>query len=302
MDRLFVIFNPAARGEKSRRVRQFLEAKAGRSIAWAPTQQSGDAKALAARAVSEGYRTVIAAGGDGTINEVVNGIGSSGATLGVLPLGTVNVFAREVGIPRRIEAAWAVIESGRTRLIDLARADASGSTRFFVQLAGVGFDAQAVRTASWELKKRFGPLSYVWAGLKTISRTPVSVEVSTNGSGVCGRGVAALVGNGRFYGGQFALFPKARLDDGVLDVCVFETCTYFDVLRYGQGILRGVHTKMAGVQYFQTKQLACGGSGATPFEVDGEDAGDGPVAFSVAPRALRVIVPSAVVEAGRSTG
>jgi len=291
MDKLFVIFNPAARGEKSRRVRQFLESKANADITIAPTQCAGDAKSWGARAVAEGYSLIVAAGGDGTINEVINGIGTSGAKLGVLPLGTVNVFAQELGIPSRIDAAWAVVQNGRTRTIDLACAKASGATRHFVQLAGVGFDAQAVRAASWELKKRIGPLSYVWAGLKTISVKPVNVEISTNGTGSRGGGMAVLVGNGRFYGGSFTLFPKARLDDGLLDVCVFETCGYFDVLRYGQGILRGAHVRSRGVQYFQTEQLTCAASSATAFQLDGEDAGDVPVTFSVIPGALRTVVP-----------
>jgi YegS/Rv2252/BmrU family lipid kinase len=209
----------------------------------------------------------------------------------VLPLGTVNVFAQELGIPNRIDAAWAVIESGRTHTIDLASATANGSTRHFVQLAGVGFDAQAVRTASWELKKRIGPLSYVWAGLKTISNKPVGVEISTNGNGPHHGGVAVLIGNGRFYGGRFALFPKALLDDGLLDVCVFDKCGYWDVLRYGLGILRGTHAKLRGVQYFQIDRLVCSAADATAYQVDGEDAGDVPVTFSVLPRALRVVVP-----------
>lgn len=291
MDKLFVIFNPAARGEKSRRQLRFLTAHGGSSFTIAETKHAGDARRLAVQAVGDGHRTIVAAGGDGTINEVINGLGGSAATLGVLPLGTVNVFARELGIPGRIDAAWSVIENGRTRLIDLACAEANGSTRHFVQLAGVGFDAQAVRTASWELKKRLGPLSYVWAGLKTISSRPVSVAVSTNGGSSCGGGVAVLVGNGRFYGGPFVLFPKARLDDGLLDVCVFEKCGYFDVLRYGQGILRGAHTGLRGVEYFQTKQLICSAASAVPFEVDGEDAGDVPVTFSIRPRALQVMAP-----------
>ena len=290
MDKLFVIFNPAARGEKSRRVRRFLETKAGPSVTLAPTQSSGDAKRLAARAVAQGYKVIVAAGGDGTINEVVNGIGVSDAALGVLPLGTVNVFAQELRIPRQIEAAWSVVEGGHTRTIDLARAEANGSTRYFIQLAGVGFDARAVRAASWELKKSIGPLSYVWAGLKTLSAKHVRVEVSANGGGPVG-GVAVLIGNGRFYGGRFALFPKARMDDGLLDVCVFETCGYLDVLRYGQGILRGAHINLGGVKYFQAERLVCRAPGATPFELDGEDAGDAPVTFSVVPRALRVVVP-----------
>lgn len=290
MDKLFVIFNPAARGEKSRHVRQFLESKASPSVTLAPTQGAGEAKLLAARAVAEGHKLIVAAGGDGTINEVINGIGASDAALGVLPLGTVNVFAQELRIPRKVEAAWAVIEGGHTRTIDLACAEAGGSTRYFVQLAGVGFDARAVRVASWELKKKIGPLSYVWAGLKTLSKPHVRVEVSANGNGSHG-GVAVLIGNGRFYGGRFTLFPRARMDDGLLDVCVFETCGYVDVLRYGQGILRGAHIHLGGVTYFQVERLVCSAPSATPFEVDGEDAGDVPVTFSVVPRALRVVVP-----------
>src|ERR1039457_3965011 len=183
MDKLFVIFNPAARGEKNRRVRKFLEAKAGQSVTLAPTERAGDAKLLAARAVQEGFRVIVAAGGDGTINEVVNGMGTSGATLGVLPLGTVNVFAHELRNPRRSEAAWQVIKTGERRTIDLARSEAGAATRYFVQLAGVGFDAQAVRDASWELKKKIGPLSYVWAGIKTLGTTLPQVEISLNGSG-----------------------------------------------------------------------------------------------------------------------
>lgn len=291
MDKLFVIFNPAARGEKTRRVRKFLETKAGHSVSLAPTQRAGEARSLAAGAVKEGYRVVIAAGGDGTINEVVNGIGTSGVALGVLPLGTVNVFAKELCLPGKLEAAWQVIETGETRTIDLACAEAAAATRYFVQLAGVGFDAQAVRDASWELKKKIGPLSYVWAGIKTLGATPAQVQVSVNGSGSRATGAAVLVGNGRYYGGRFTLFPKARMDDGLLDVCVFENCGYLDVLRYGQGVLRGVHLDLGGVEYFQAERLVCKASRATPFELDGEDAGDAPVTFSIVPRALRVIVP-----------
>jgi len=291
MDKLFVIFNPAARGEKTRRVQRFLETKAGPSVTVTPTQRAGEAQSLAARAVAEGYKVIVAAGGDGTINEVINGIGTSGVALGVLPLGTVNVFAQEVRIPRKLEAAWSVILGGHTRTIDLAGAQADGSARYFVQLAGVGFDAHAVRTASWELKKKIGPLSYVWAGIKALSKFHPPIDVSVNGSGPLGSGVAVLVGNGRFYGGPFALFPKARMDDGLLDICVFETVGYWDVVRYGQGILRGAHIDLCDVKYFQTESLACRSSGPTPFELDGEDAGDAPVTFSVVPRALRVVVP-----------
>src|SRR3989442_855146 len=138
MTRIFVILTPAARGEKSQRLRRFLESKRSDQVTLAPTQCTGDATRLAATAGD--HDIVVAAGGDGTINEVVNGL--RGAALGVLPLGTVNVFAHELNIPRKIEAAWAVIEGGHSRTIDLGCAEAGDARRLFVQLAGVGFDAR----------------------------------------------------------------------------------------------------------------------------------------------------------------
>jgi YegS/Rv2252/BmrU family lipid kinase len=303
MHRVFAIFNPAARGEKSQRLRQFLESKVSRDrgITLAQTRVPGDARPLAMQAVADGYELIVAAGGDGTINEVVNGIGRSGIALGVLPLGTANVFARELGIPLDFAGAWAVIESGRTRVIDLPVARFGGTERYFVELAGVGFDAVVVRTASWRLKKKVGPLSYVWAGLKTASKKHADVEVVLDSVRQLAdaRGVAVLVGNGRFFGGPFKLFPEAKLDDGRLDVCVFENAGYLDVLRYAQAALRCAHTRLRDVHYFQAEQFICRaanpdsevGAATVPFELDGEDVGQTPVQFSVLPRALQVIVP-----------
>jgi diacylglycerol kinase (ATP) len=278
--RILVIFNPAARGEKSQRLRQFLELKKSACVTLAPTECAGDATRLAANAGD--HDIVVAAGGDGTVNEVVNGLGN--ATLGILPLGTVNVFAHELGIPCNFAAAWSLIEAGHARTIDLPCAEAAGRRRYFAQLAGVGFDARAVRAASWELKKKVGPLAYVWAGLKVLHEPTAVIEAAGH------KGVAVFVGNGRYYGGKFRLFPQAKLDDGLLDVCVFERCGYLDLLRYGPAILCGSHPRLAGVHYFQAPELSC--NGATPFELDGEDAGDTPVKFSVKPRALKVIAPN----------
>lgn len=295
MNKFFVIFNPAARGEKSQRVQRFLEAKAQaqHNLTLAPTDGPGNAKRLAADAAAAGCDVIVAAGGDGTVNEVINGIVGLSTALAVLPLGTANVFARELGVPLDLDGAWAVVERGAVREVDLGCADSGGTRRYFAQLAGVGFDAWAVRQASWELKKKIGPLSYVWAGFKAVTHPLGDVEVSRNGAGPCGRGPAVLIGNGRFYGGPFELFPKARLDDGRLDICVFENGGYFDLLRYGQAVLRGAHTRLKDVQYFQAEQFDCTASHVgVPFELDGEDAGDAPVRFTVAPRALRVMVPT----------
>jgi len=290
MAKLFVIFNPAARGEKSQRLRHFLEGKAGAGVTLAPTQQPGDATRLAAQGVAGGYDVIVAAGGDGTINEVVNGLGARGATLGVLPLGTANVFARELRIPTALPRAWSLIERGTTRAVDLACARFGEQERWFVQLAGVGLDAQAVRMASWELKKRVGPLSYVWAGLQALRHRASPVEVIGANGAVLAAGAAVLIGNGRLYGGPFRLFPKARLDDGLLDVCVFEKVGHFNALRHMLGVLCGIHTHWWGVQYFQAASFTCRAASPTAVQLDGEDAGDVPVLFRVSARALRVIV------------
>lgn len=254
----------------------------------APTHASGEATRLAAQAVRDGFEAIVAAGGDGTINEVVNGIGLSRVPLAVLPSGTVNVFAREHGIPTSLNAAWAVLERGNCRTIDLGCAESAGGKRYFAQLAGVGLDAVSVRGTSWKLKKQFGPLSYVWAGLKAIGTHRAEVDV--RGGKVEARGGLVLIGNGRLYGGQFAVFPTARYDDGLLDVCVFHNHGYVNVLRYLQGVMRGVHTGFKDVTYFQCERLTCTATEPVPFEVEGDLAGEVPATFSVVPGALKVVV------------
>jgi len=292
MARYFVIFNPAARGEKSQRLRALLESKAGLDVALAPTTCAGDATRLAAQGVAQGAEVIVAAGGDGTINEVLNGLGPAGVTLGVLPLGTVNVFAREFGIPLRLEAAWSALATGKVRALDLPFAEIGNQRRYFAQLAGVGFDAHVVRAASWELKKRIGPLSYVWAGLQALHRPHPCIEV-TGDNGQRARGVAVFIGNGRYYGGSFRLFPQARFDDGQLDVCVFDSTGYFSLLRYGFGILSGRHPRLRGVSYLQAASFTCTPTepGQAAVELDGEDAGSTPARFGLLPGALRVVLP-----------
>lgn len=295
MRKTFVIFNPAARGEKSQRLRAFLQAQAGPRVTLAPTACAGDATQLAARGVAEGFDLIVAAGGDGTINEVINGIGTTGVALGVLPLGTVNVFAREMAIPLRLEPAWALLQSGTVRTLDLPFVEFGHQRRrYFAQLAGVGFDALAVRGASWALKKKIGPLCYVVAGFQALGATHPVLEVLSQEGRRC-QGVAVLVGNGRYYGGSFRLFPEARYDDGLLDVCVFPSTRYADLLRYGFGILRAAHHRLADVHYLQTAGFTCQAPAGQPtaFELDGEDAGDSPVRFGVVGAGLRLVCAQA---------
>jgi diacylglycerol kinase (ATP) len=283
-----VIFNPAARSERAGRWREKIHALEPRAVIRL-TGGPGDAAGLAANAVREGYKIVVAAGGDGTINEVVNGLAGSDATLGLLPLGTMNVYAAELRIPsNQIRRCWDIIHEGHVRRVDLARANA----QCFVQLAGVGFDAQAVAGVDWQAKKHFGPLSYLISAAKVATLKPPRLRIESEGRPDL-EGSFVLVGNGRYYGGKVVVFKQAVIDDGKLDVLVFKNLGYLDIVRYLQGIFTGTHLSLPDVEYFQTRHLIV--SSATgddvPFEADGELVGYAPVTFQIAHRGLKVLTP-----------
>jgi YegS/Rv2252/BmrU family lipid kinase len=292
-----VIFNPAARGNKARHFRRQLDA-IGSQCALKATAAPGAARRLAAEAVGEGYDLIAAAGGDGTMNEVLNGIGDAPdgfarARLGVLPLGTVNVFARELKIPLRLERAWEILRRGNEIKIDLPRAEFSvnGKTerRYFIQLAGAGFDARAIELVDWQHKKKVGPLAYVAAGLKALRETKPQImareDARPNSPHFTGEMV--LVGNGKFYGGPFEIFPGADLRDGMLDVCILPRVNWPVLLRCVPGFI--TRRKLPGKLGRRFRAAALELSGESGFELDGEWVGKLPVKFSVEREQLRVV-------------
>lgn len=297
--RTCVIFNPSARGDKARRFRRHLDEIASQ-CALKSTAGPGDARKLAAEAVSEGFEIVVAAGGDGTVNEVLNGIGDAPegfqkARLGVLPLGTVNVFARELGIPARLEKAWEIIRQGKETLIDLPNVEFSlngeRKRRCFAQLAGAGLDARAIELVKWQVKKAIGPLAYVMAGLHALLGPPANISVSA-GSRTANGGLI-LIGNGRLYGGQFRLFPKADLRDGLLEVCVLPRVTWFTLVRCSPGLLLRGTLPGSVTQLFQTASLTLTSPVPAPVQIDGELIGHLPAHFGMDRSRLKVIAPAA---------
>jgi YegS/Rv2252/BmrU family lipid kinase len=295
--RTCVIFNPAARGNKARHFRRQLDA-IGSQCALKATTAPGDARRLAAEAVGEGFDLIVAAGGDGTVNETLNGLGDAAdgfarARLGVLPLGTVNVFARELRIPLRIERAWEVLQRGRETRVDLPRAEFLENgvhrQRCFVQLAGAGWDARAIEMVDWSHKKKVGPLAYVIAGLKALHERQPKITVSTGGQSVTGEFV--LVGNGRFYGGPVSAFPQADLRDGLLDICILPRLNWWTLMRCAPGLLTSRKPPAGIAQFIQAAQFDLAGEPKTAFELDGEWVGHLPATFSVEREKLRVIVP-----------
>lgn len=285
--KLAIILNPAARGEKAR----LLEDKV-RSLTGAGTflisSRPGESVELARRLAQDGYSTIVAAGGDGTVNEVVNGIAGLDVTLGILPMGTMNVFACELGLPpHQLEQCWDIIREGFTRSIDLAIAN----DQYFVQLAGIGLDALAVKETDLMVRKTIGPISYIWAAAQIIGRPAPRLEICFDDLETMG-GCFVLVGNGRLYGGSLPFFRDAKNDDGLLDVLVFKHQGYLDIIRYLQGVLVGNHVDFADIEYRQIRSLRVISDRSIPVEIDGEVTFHTPVHFRVGPYKVRVHVPS----------
>jgi diacylglycerol kinase (ATP) len=282
-----IIFNPAARGARTQRLRAEVE-KLARGTTLCTTTDVGEAEFLARNAVAEGYERIVAAGGDGTINEIVNGIaGHNNIALGVLPLGTMNVFATELGLPvNDLAGCWKIIQGNKTHRVDLPRAN----RKHFVQLAGVGLDAQAVKETSRAFKRNFGPLSYLISAVQIASRTPPVLRIESE-EAITDEGSFVLVGNGRLYGGRFPFFKQAVMDDGLLDVIVFKRLNYVDIIRYLQDVVFTPQISSREVEYFQTKRLRVSSEEVVPVEIDGELVGNCPVEFKIRAGGLRVLTP-----------
>ncbi|HET6409162.1 MAG TPA: diacylglycerol kinase family protein [Chthoniobacteraceae bacterium] len=281
MEDILVILNPAARSERARNVWDRIQSLPRAKVR--PTEGPGDAQRFAREAAEAGVRTVVAAGGDGTINDVVNGLAGSDTSLAILPVGTMNVFAAEMGLPNDLEEAWEIIESGYTRSIDLAQANG----HFFVQLAGIGFDAQVVERTSWNFKKNFGPLSYLVSAAQIAAEKPPRIKVESAGKSY--EGSFVLIGNGRFYGAPIKVFKDAKLDDGLLDVVILKNLGYLELARFLTGVFTGTHTLAEDVEYFQAPSVRVESEDEVPVEVDGELMGKLPVEFRIAAK-LKVVV------------
>lgn len=290
-----VILNPAAKSTQAA-----AREKVIRALSPAPelilTSAPGEATEIAAKLAKEGHPLVVAAGGDGTMNEVLQGIcqvnanrsaGEKHTALGVLPVGTMNVFSLEMGLPASdIANCWQKISSGRLKEIDLWLAN----QQYFVQLAGVGFDAEVIQETPWERKKKFGPLSYVMSAVQVLMRTPPAVRLQ-----IAGRpdmhGSVVLIGAGKHYGGPVPVFPKSDNQDGLLDVIIFKGLGGWEFAQMVRAILERGYDSALDIDYLQVRDFTVIASPDAPFEVDGELAtGVTPVHFRAADFKIQIAV------------
>ena len=285
--RLLVILNPAAgRGGKRRLGRTLGELeRLGCALFVKETRGPGDAERFA-REAGAGFDRVVAAGGDGTASGVANGLAGSAIPLALLPLGTGNVLANEIGLPRRPRDLAAVIATAAPRPIRPGRVGA----RLFLAMVGVGFDAEVVRGLDPALRRRFGKLAFVPPIIAGWRRNPSRRFVLSCESGAY-EAASAVVARSRFYAGRFTLAPRASLAEPMLHIVLFRRSGRLDVLRYIAAMLCGIVHRLPDVRLLVERSVAIEGGEPGFAQVDGEIGGRLPLLLSVADEPLHLVWP-----------
>ncbi len=261
----------------------------GYSVEIAYTSKEQNGIRLAKEAVEQKYELIIAGGGDGTLNEVINGVVGSSAIIGVIPLGTVNVFCQETGIGLDSLSACDVIEKGEIRKIDLGLA----GSRYFVLCAGVGFDAHVISELEPQFKRIMGALAYPISGIKSLfSWKPTKMFIQIDNQPLKRKGFLVVIGNISSYAGPgISVTPLANLDDGWLDVCIFKKRSILDIIRYTLGVIFRQHTEFEDIEYFKAKEIKIEAERPVLVHTDCEVIGAVPMEFSIATKILPVILP-----------
>jgi diacylglycerol kinase (ATP) len=288
---LIIIFNPAAGPRRIRglwRVLDVLIAN-GVRVELAETTHPGHATELAREAVRIGATLVVGAGGDGTIAEIANGLNGSDVRLGVIPLGTANVLAHELELPFAPRAVAAALAFVRTRSLFPGIAECSDSSRLFVQMLGVGFDAQVVHNVPLRMKRSFGRWAYVLQSLREVVRYPyLPIRLSLDGVPV--EAASAIISKGRFYAGPYTLAPLATPGEPGFHVALFEWSGPAATMLYGAALPLDRLHRAPGLRLVQAQRVEFLGNSRIPAQADGDPAGHTPLTVTAAPSPLRIVV------------
>ncbi len=289
---IVLISNPTARTstiEKVRRATAYLQ-KRGFETKLLFTERRGHAEELAREAAKTVPRLIIAAGGDGTINEALNGMVMSDTPLAILPLGTTNVLARELSIPDSVEGAIERAIGGQVRTASLGRIESLVNRipvlRHFCLMAGVGFDAKAVYDVNSTLKKVSGEGAYILSGISNlIHYYPSELVFSVDGKQHTG--YAAIIGKSSRYGGSFKITPDADLLDPHFYICIFKGKNRADLLRYAAGVIKGTHLQQKDIVYLKASQISI--TGNAHIQIDGDHFGSTPATITIVKNALKIV-------------
>jgi lipid kinase YegS len=281
---LFVIHG--ARAEQAR-VRDAIDwaGDQGHTVTTRLTWASGDATRFAAEGAAERADAVVAFGGDGTVNEVINGLSGSDTALGIVPLGTANDFARQAGIPDDTQAAVELILRRKPVRIDTA--EMNGRRFLNVSTAGVG--AEATAETPQDAKESLGPLAYAITGVRKLAGLdPIAARVVTADTTLEVKLLVLAVGNGRMTGGGTLLTPHASVNDGLLDVCVVAARPRAEFPRLAMRLRKGTHLGMQGVYYVQVPWARVETEEPVTVNVDGEPFAERVLEYRSRPKDLLV--------------
>lgn len=286
--RLPLIYNPQAGGMGERRALKAARTfeKLGADVEVFATTASGSAEELARSVAASGAERLAVAGGDGTINEVVNGIAGSDTELAIIPIGTANVLAIELGIPLSVSKACELALSGKPTRVDLGLA----GKRYFVLMAGFGFDALVIKNINPVLKRAIRHAAFPVTGLVTFIQEDLPLLRVESGDHVT-EGYFVIAANSKYYGGRFGPTPDASMTDGLLDIVVLKDKGLAEMVNFWISALRKAQLDEPVAEYFraETIDVSCPSGQTVLWQTDGEVVGELPVRLRVVPGALKVI-------------
>lgn len=286
--RLLIIFNPASGWGRRRRFEAVLARlqERGCRVSLCATTGRGDAERLAAGADPDRYDALVVAGGDGTVNEVINGLAGPQLPLALLPLGTANVLAAELGLGDDPDAIARTIASGVARPVTLGLANG----RRFILMAGAGFDAQVVATVNLKLKRWLGKTAYVLALLRQLLtyRFP-AYRVSLDGAP--GLAASVLIANAHYYGGRFVAAPAADLQTPTFEVGLFERSGRVPAIGYALALLLGRLPRLKSYRIVAARRIEIEGPAGEPVQADGDVIASLPVRIELLAGAVELIFP-----------
>jgi len=295
-----VIYNPVAGGRARRRLGAALEEmrRLGIAVVLRETGSAGDAERFAREATATDFDAVVVAGGDGTLNEAVNGLGDLRVPVAIFPFGTGNVLAHEIGMPRNPAELAAIAAAGPARPISVGEAVFEGRpvARRFLLMTGVGFDAEVVEGLDLDLKRRAGKLAFVWSILKRLWRyRPTEYSVTLEGEGGVSerRAASAVATKARYYAGRFVLAPAAHLTDRSFQLALFRNPGRRAALGYLLALAGGFLHRLTDVEFATARAARFTLPRGAPVQIDGDVAGPLPVTIRIAEEPLLLVYPGA---------
>lgn len=260
------------------------------------TVRRGDAEEVTARAVASGRDRVVVVGGDGTIQEVVNGVldGNAPASIGIVPVGSGNDLARSLGVPTDPGEAWTVAMGRGTRMIDAASAtNGAGRRRWFASAGGIGFDAQVAEAMSTRRGWQSGRAGYLLTTLSELRRFDNRhLRLDLDGEPFERSALLVAIANGPFYGGGMRIAPDAAPDDGWLDLCVVGDVSRLTAIRELPNLYRGTHVRHPAVSVHRARAIEVSTDAPTYAHLDGEPFGTLPLTVEIRARCLEVATPA----------